>query len=122
HLTFPSSGAVTVSEDSVTSLTGTSTANSLLFPYTTLFRSTNSASLAVTSNASLSGTSITLGAATSDTMNFGTLTFTSSGAVTVSEGNDTRLNASHSANTHAVVCTRTNSDTNSASLAVTSNA
>src|SRR5439155_5004796 len=86
-----STGVVTGSQHSSTSLTGTSTAASLVLASTGAITDDASASLTVTSNASLRGSTITLGTTTTDTMNFGSLTFSSTGAVTVSEDSSTSL-------------------------------
>jgi hypothetical protein len=84
-LTFNSSGAVTVEENSSTSLTGSSKANGLILISTDSIANANAAGLTITNNAYFSGASIALGNKTPDMMNFGSLTFNSTGSVTVEE-------------------------------------
>ncbi|QEL20278.1 FG-GAP-like repeat-containing protein [Limnoglobus roseus] len=91
-LTFNSAGAVSISEDSDTSLAGTSTAASLTLASTAGITNATNASLTVTGTASFNGTSVDLGNQTGDTMNFGDLTVSSTGAVSVSENTATAVN------------------------------
>ena len=91
-LTFNSAGAVSISEDSDTVLTGVSTADSLVLSSTASLTNDAFANLTVTNNASFSGTSIDLNVTTAAVaMNFGTLTFNSAGAVSISESSATVL-------------------------------
>ncbi len=80
-LTFTSGGAVSISEDSATEITGTNTADSLVLTSAGAITDAAGTSLTVTNNASLNGASITLGDDAGDTTNFGSLTFNSAGGV-----------------------------------------
>jgi len=82
-LTFNSTGAVNITEDSSIALTGTNTASSLTLASAGAISDAAGTGLTVTSNASLTGTSITLG--TAGTVNFGSLTFNSTDAVNIAE-------------------------------------
>jgi hypothetical protein len=91
-LTFNATGAVSIAEDSATSLVSTNTANSLILSSTGTITNAASASLTVTNNASFSGTSIDLGNQSGDIMNFGSLDASSAGTVTISEDSSSNLN------------------------------
>jgi hypothetical protein len=96
-LTFNAPGAVSISEDSSTAITGSNTANSLVLSSSGAITDAAGTSLAVTGNANLSGASITLGDNAGDTTNFGTLTFSSPGAVSISEDSNTVLTGANTA-------------------------
>ncbi|QDU26643.1 Hemolysin, chromosomal [Anatilimnocola aggregata] len=121
-LTFTSGGAVNISEDSSTLLLGTSTAESLVLNSTAGITDDVAANLTVTNNASFDATEITLGDAVGNTVNFGSLTFTSLGAVIISEDSATELTGTSTA--LSLVLTSTAGITNdaTASLVVTNNA
>ena len=121
-LTFNSTGAVSVSEDSATQLTGTNTGASLVLISTGAITDATGTSLSVSGNASLSGTSITLGDQTGDVTNFGSLTFNSTGAVSVSEDSDTLLVGTSTADSLALVSAGAISNDGTANLAVGNNA
>ncbi len=98
-LTFTSTGAVAITEDSQTDLTGTNTANILNLTSSAAIVDATTTSLTVTNAATLSGTSITLGDTVGDTTNFGTLTFTSAGTVSITEDSDMNLTGTNTAGT-----------------------
>ena len=79
-LTFNSGGAVTITEDDSTLLTGTNTAGSLVLTSPGTITDTAGTAIAVGGNASFSGTGITLGDVGGGSTTFGSLTFTSGGA------------------------------------------
>ena len=93
-LTFASSGAVTIQEDSSTLLSGINTANTLNLTSTDAI--TDSGNLSVTGLATLSGTAITIGGA-GLTTNLGSLNFTSVGPVSVQEDSDTLITGTNTA-------------------------
>src|SRR6185503_1004213 len=95
-LTFTSPGAVSITEKSDTALTGNNTAASLVLKSAGAITEVGT-SLVVTGNANLSGTSINLGNNVGDTVNFGSLTFSSTGAVSISEDSSTALSGASSA-------------------------
>jgi hypothetical protein len=95
-LNFNSAGAVSISEDSSTALTGDNTAASLALNSSGAITEIGT-SLDVTGNASFSGTSINLGNNVGDTVNFGSLTFNSTGAVSISEDSSTLLSGASTA-------------------------
>lgn len=89
-------------------LNGQSGADTVMFTGTTGFNALSVAvaggiadsaatSLTVAGNASFSGGNITLGDNAADTTNFGTLTFSSGGAVSITEDSDTTLTGSSTA-------------------------
>ncbi|MDB5386215.1 MAG: Extracellular serine protease precursor [Planctomycetaceae bacterium] len=127
-LTFVSTGAVAISTNSNTNLTGTNTANSLTL--TSRFASVTdnpTTSLTVTNNATFAtptaGQSITLGDNAGDTTNFGTLTFVSTGAVSISENSATALTGTNTANSLSLTSeTGAITDNATTSLTVTNNA
>jgi Ca2+-binding RTX toxin-like protein len=85
-LTFQTTGATDVAEDSSTLLSGASNASALTLSSTAAITNAAAASAAVSGNATLSGTSINLGTQAGDSLSFGTLTFTASaGGVTIEE-------------------------------------
>jgi autotransporter-associated beta strand protein len=85
-LTFQTSGATDVAEDSSTLLSSASNASALTLSSTGAIASAAAASAAVSGNATFSGTSINLGTQAGDSFDFGTLTFTASaGGVTIEE-------------------------------------
>jgi Ca2+-binding RTX toxin-like protein len=105
-LTFNSTGAVSISENSDTIVTGTNTANSLLLTSETgTITDAVTTSLTVTNNARFVGTAITLGDSPADTTNFGTLSFTSAGAVTITE--DSTMNVAGTASNTSAALTLT---------------
>src|SRR5205814_6005880 len=114
--------AVSIAEDSDTSLTGTSTADSLVLASTAAISTTASASLLVSNNATFRGTSITLGNQTSDSFNFGSLTFNSGGAVSIAEHSDTSLTGTSTPDTLILASAGAITNTASASLLVGNNA
>ena len=95
-LTFNSAGTVSISEDSATALTGDNTAASLVLSSAGAITEVGT-SLVVTGNASFSGASINLGNNVGDTVNFGSLTFSSPGAVNISEDSATILSGASNA-------------------------
>jgi N-acetylglucosamine-6-phosphate deacetylase len=96
-LRFNSGGAVSIAEDSSTALTGSNTAGSLVLGSAGAITDAAGTSLSVTDNASLAGSAITLGDSPTDTTNFGSLTFSSTGAVTISEDSATVLSGTNQA-------------------------
>ena len=121
-LTFNTTGAVSIAEDSATQLSGTSTANSLTLSSTAAINNAPSASLTVTGNASFGGTTIILGGQTGDTMNFGSLTFNSAGAVGIAEDSAMQLSGTSTANSLALSSTAAITNAASTNLTVTGNA
>lgn len=104
-LTFNSSGAVNIAEDSSTQLSGTSTAASLLLSSTGAITNAGATNVTVTNNATLNAPSINLGTAALDAINFGSLTFTASaGGATVEENSALDLLGASTA-TGAIVLT-----------------
>jgi|GEM_PF-5885927 len=118
-LTFNSTGAVTIQEDSATQLAGANSAYSLSLNSAAAITDA-STSLAVTNNASLNGTTITLGGAGIAT-NLGSVTFNSAGAVTIQEDSATQLTGANSVNSLILNSAGAITDA-STSLAVTNNA
>ncbi len=121
-LTFNSAGLVTIIENSATTLSGTNTAASLVLTSAGAITDDATADLAVTGNASLSGTSITLGDQAANDVNFGSLTFTSAGAVVVTEDSATSVAGANTANTLSLTSAGAITDAAGASLAITGNA
>ena len=120
-LTFASAGAVNISENSSTQLTGTNAASSLILNSAAALTNAASASLTVTNNASFSGTSIALGNQASDLIDLGSLTFTSAGAVSIAEDGVTNLAGTSTAD--SLVLSATGITNNAASsITVTNNA
>ncbi|MCX6872955.1 MAG: hypothetical protein NTW21_03985, partial [Verrucomicrobia bacterium] len=141
-LTFNSSGAVTVQEDSDTQVAGVSTANSLALTSAGAITDDNLAVTSVTvanaaamtavgaitlndngsdvlsvgGNAAFTGTVITIG--TAGTANFGSLTFTTAGAVTVREASDTLLAGANTASNLTLRSTGAIAEAATASLTV----
>ena len=87
-LTFASSGAVVLSEDSDTVLAGTNTASSLDLDSTGSVTDADTATINVVNLADFAGTSITLGDQTGDDFKAKTLAFASAGAVAITEDSD----------------------------------
>jgi hypothetical protein len=102
-LTFNATGAVTIQEDSATSLAGVNTASSLSLTSAGAITDA-STSLAVTNNASFNGTSVTVGGA-GITTNFGSLTFNSAGAVSIQEDSATALAGANTASSLSLTST-----------------
>ncbi|MDP2834180.1 MAG: filamentous hemagglutinin N-terminal domain-containing protein [Pseudomonadota bacterium] len=98
-LTFTSAGAVSISEDTATQLDGASTAGSLTLTSAAAITNTATADLAVTGLGTLIGTGITLGENVGNVVDFGTLTFTSAGAVAISEDSATDVAGANTAST-----------------------
>ena len=121
-LTFPSSGAVTVTEDDSTQLAGTSSATSLNLTSAAAISNAASTNLLVTNNASLTGTNITLGNQLGDLINFGTLTFSSGGAVNISEDSALQLSGTSTADSATLSSTGLLDNAVAASVTVTNNA
>lgn len=85
-LTFSSTGATSIAEDSSTQLSGDSTASALTLSSTGAITNAAAATVAVTNNATFNSTSINLGTQAGDDFNVGSLTFTASaGGVTIEE-------------------------------------
>src|SRR5207237_1037543 len=85
-LGFNSAGAVKIAETSSTTLSGVSTADSLVLSSTGALTNDATADVAVTNNDNLSGTSIDMNTTTQAVaVNFGTVTFNSAGAVKSAE-------------------------------------
>ena len=120
-LTF-SGTVVTISEDSDTVLAGSSTATRLVLTSTGTITDGTSGNIAVSDNASFTGNAITLGDDPGNATNFGSLTFTSAGAVNISEDSDTLLFGSNTAGSLVLTSTATISDGSTADIAVTGNA
>jgi autotransporter-associated beta strand protein len=116
-LTLASAGAVNITENSATQLTGTSAANSLILNSAGALTNAAAASLVVTNNAAVSGTSITLGNQAGDSFTFGSLTFTSAGAVSMAEDDVTNLSGTSTAD--SLVLSSTGGITNNAAASVT---
>ncbi|HUQ25223.1 MAG TPA: filamentous hemagglutinin N-terminal domain-containing protein, partial [Burkholderiales bacterium] len=116
-LTFGSAGAVNIAENSATSLSGTSTADSLILSSTGAITNVGSASLAVANNASITGTSINLGNQATDSFNFGTLTYNSGGAVNIAEDSAMVITGTDTAN--SLVLASTGSITDAAATSQT---
>ncbi len=95
-LTFNSAGSVTISEDSATTLTGTSLAGALTLTSSGAIGDTAPSSVTVTGLATLVGGAITLGDGAS-AFNAGSLTFTASGDVSIRETNGMVLAGASSA-------------------------
>ncbi|MCY2986874.1 MAG: hypothetical protein NTY19_03290 [Planctomycetota bacterium] len=121
-LTFTSGGAVRISEDSSTQLTGTNTAGSLELSSTAGIVNAVAASLTVTANAAFSGTAIDVGNQSDDAATFGSLTFTSGGAVSISEDSSTQLTGSNTADSLTLSSAAGITNTDSASLSVANTA
>lgn len=121
-LTFNSAGAVAITEDSSTLLTGGNTAASLALGSAAGITNAASASLGAAGNASFTGTSITLGAETGDSMNFGSLTFNSAGAVVIAEDSSTLLSGTSTAGSLTLTSAAGITNDASANLSVTGNA
>ena len=143
-LTFNSTGAVAISEDSATDLTGTNTGNSLALVSTGAITDQANTDITITNNATFTGTSITLqdngtdslsvggtadfeggaGAITvaaAGTVNFGALTFnTTAGAVNITEDSGTSLAATNTANTLNLTSAGAITDTGTVTVAGTS--
>lgn len=94
-LSFRSSGAVAIQEDSATEITADNSSLSLFLESTGVITD-SSTSLNVTGLADLTGSAITVGGAASTT-NFGTLSFHSSGAVAIQEDSSTEITGNNSA-------------------------
>ncbi len=127
-LTFVSTGAVSISENDATVLTGNNSASSLvLISETATITDAVGTTLNVTNNAAFTTTAaaqaITLGDDPTDTTNFRSLTFTSTGAVSISENSATVLTGINTANA-LTLTSETGSITDNAgtSLTVTNNA
>ena len=128
-MTFNSTGAVSISENATTDLTGTNTAASLaLTSETGSINDATGTSLAVTGNANFTandGTNcaITLGNDVTDTTNFGSLTFNSTGAVSISENSTCDLSASDAADSRSLAgVAGSRNNATATSLTVTGNA
>ncbi len=121
-LTFNSTGAVSIAEDSATELSGASSAGSVTLDSGGALTNAASASLAVTGNAGLTGTSITLGDQAGDTMNFGSLTLNSGGTAEVEEDSATVLSGTGTVNALILSSTGSITDDGTANLTVTNNA
>ena len=121
-LTFASPGAVSINEDSATTLAGTSTAASLVLGSTGAIDNAAGASTTVTGNANLAGTAITLGKAAGDTFNAGSLTFNSAGAVDIAEDSATSVTGTNTASALTLASTGALTDTAGSSTTVTGNA
>ncbi|MEE2893662.1 MAG: filamentous hemagglutinin N-terminal domain-containing protein, partial [Pseudomonadota bacterium] len=119
-LTFNSGGSVVIAEDSMTLLSGTSTADSLDLDSAGILNPAG-VSLTVTNNADLNGTFITLGITPSD-INFGSLTLNSAGAVVIAEDSATVLSGTSTADSLDLDSTAGITNAASASLTVTNNA
>ncbi|MFN5199559.1 MAG: beta strand repeat-containing protein, partial [Planctomyces sp.] len=90
-LTFQTTGAVTVAEDSDMLLSDTNTAGTLTLISTGQISNAAAASVTVTGNANLTGGSMLLGYAAGDALNFASLTLSSTGSVTLIEDSSTSL-------------------------------
>jgi filamentous hemagglutinin family protein len=123
-LTFNSTGAVSIHENSDTVLSGTNTADSLSLTSSGSITDSPGIIMGVTNNASFSGSSITLGTGLGDGIDFGTLTFNSPGAVSIREASATVLSGTNTADSLSLTTTALGSITNAplTSLNVTHNA
>ncbi|MES9882194.1 MAG: filamentous hemagglutinin N-terminal domain-containing protein [Sedimenticola sp.] len=117
-VTVNSAGAVAVSEDSGTVLSGVSTANSLDLNSTGTLADDGTADLTVTNNADLAGTAITL----DDSYAFGTLTFNSAGAVSISETDATQVAGSNTGSSLSLSSGGALTNAAASTIAVTNNA
>ncbi|MHC4879004.1 MAG: beta strand repeat-containing protein, partial [Planctomycetota bacterium] len=119
-LTFNSAGAVDITENDATNLSGTSTADSLDLNSGGAITDDGSADVTVDNNADFAdtgGAGITL----EDTYAFGTLTFTSTGAVDITEADDTDLSGTSAASSLVLDSAGAIADDGSADLTVTNN-
>lgn len=121
-LTFNSVGAVDIAEDASTSLSGVSSANSLLLISNDAITNDGTANLMVAGNASFDGTAITLGNEIGDSFSFGSLTFDSTGAVVIAEDAATLLTGPSAADSLSLTSTAGITNDGSADIDVTNNA
>ncbi|MCX7423662.1 MAG: hypothetical protein NT013_29570 [Planctomycetia bacterium] len=120
-LTFVSTGAVSIAEDSGTVLSGTSAAFSLNLSSGDLITNDGSANISIDNNAMFSASLTTLGDQVGDILNFGTLTFVSAGDVNIAEDSTTVLRGTSTAsslNLHSDAI----SDDGTANVAIDGNA
>ncbi|MFO0919313.1 MAG: hemagglutinin repeat-containing protein [Planctomycetaceae bacterium] len=143
-LTFNSTSAVSIQEDSATNLTGANTANSLSLTSTGAITDATGALLNVTNNGTFTGIGITLADQATDTLtvggtadfesgsgaitigpagaaNFGSLTFNSTNAVSIQEDSATNLTGSSTANSLSLTSTGAITDATGTSVNVTNN-
>jgi hypothetical protein len=121
-LNVNATGAVSVTEDDATQLTGVNTANSLALVTTSIITDNANTDIAVTNNASFSGSSITLGDDVADTQTFGSLTFSSAGVVTFTEDNATDIAGTSTAGSLAITSAAAITNPGVVSVTVTNNA
>ncbi len=121
-LTFNSAGAVTITEDDATILTGANTANGLTLTSAAGITDVADTDIAVTNNASFSGTTILIGDDAADTQNFGSLTFNSAGAVTITEDTATDLSGTSTANSLVLTSAGAITDAAASNVTVTTTA
>jgi hypothetical protein len=122
-LTFNSAGAVSIAEDSATTVTGVNTATDLTLASLGALNNAAGASITATGLSTLSGTSITIGQAAGDTFNTGTLNFNSAGAVSIAEDSDTTVVGANTAGAGLTLASAGALDNaDNATIAVTGNA
>lgn len=90
-LNFNSAGAVSIAEDSSTSIIGTNTAGSANIVSTGALANAAGSSIVITGLGTFGGTTVNVGNAAGDTFNAGSVGFTSTGAVTITEDSSTDL-------------------------------
>ena len=98
-LTFNTLGAVSISEDSSTTVVGANTASVLTLASAGALDNAAGAVITTTGLSTLSGTSINIGNAAGDTFNTGTLTFNSAGAVNIAENSNMLVTGTNTAGT-----------------------
>ena len=120
-LTFNSAGAVSIAEDTGTTLSGTSTASALTLSSAGALDNAAAATVNVTGLSTLSGTSINIGNAAGDTFNTGTLTFNSAGAVNIAENSNMLVTGVNNAATLVLQTPADIDSTMGAAITVTGN-
>ncbi len=118
-LTFNSAGAVIIDLNNATALSGTSTADTLLFNSTGAINNLAGASLNVAGDVTLNAASVALGSQAGDTINFGTLNFSSAGAVNIAEDSSTSIIGTNTAGSANVVSTAALTNAAGSSIAIT---
>jgi autotransporter-associated beta strand protein len=96
-LTFASTGAVLLSEDSGTQFAGVNSADTLILVSTGVLTNVPAASLLVAGNAALQGATIDVGSQAGDSIQLGSLTFVSAGGVTVAEDSSLQVAGTNTA-------------------------
>ena len=98
-LTFNSAGAVSIAEDTATTVVGVNTASVLTLASAGALDNAAGASITTIGLSTMSGTSINIGNAAGDTFNTGTLTFNSAGAVNIAENSNMLVTGINTAGT-----------------------